>query len=60
MNVQSKLSIDYVHASSSVNVFENRIDNYLIKAGYTFSSRGGCSISQWLPCALQCKVPFGL
>ena len=34
INVWNKLSTDCVHASS-VNVFKNRIDKYLVKAGYT-------------------------
>ena len=34
INVWNKLSIDCVHATS-VNVFKNRIDKYLVKAGYT-------------------------
>ena len=34
INVWNKLSSVYVHASS-VNVFKNRIDKYLAKAGYT-------------------------
>ena len=34
INVWNKLSTDCVHASS-VNVFQNRIDNCLVKAGYT-------------------------
>ena len=29
-----------VHASSSVNMFKNRIDKYLVKAGYTFRILG--------------------
>ena len=33
-NVWNKLSTDCVHASS-VNMFKNRIDKYLVKAGYT-------------------------
>ena len=33
-NVWNKLSTDCVHATS-VNVFKNRIDKYLVKAGYT-------------------------
>ena len=33
-NVCNKLSTDCVHATS-VNVFKNRIDKYLVKAGYT-------------------------
>ena len=34
VNEWNKLSADCVH-SSSVNMFKNRIDNYLVKAGYT-------------------------
>ena len=34
INVWNKLSTECVHASS-VNVFKNRIDNYLAKADYT-------------------------
>ena len=34
INVWNKLSEEYVHASS-VNMFNNRIDMYLDKAGYT-------------------------
>ena len=34
INVWNKLSTDCVHASS-VNMFKNIIDKYLIKAGYT-------------------------
>ena len=34
INVWNKLSAECVHASS-VNVFKNRIDKYLAKAGYT-------------------------
>ena len=34
INVSNKLSTDCVHATS-VNVFKNRIDKYLVKAGYT-------------------------
>ena len=33
INVWNKLSTECVHASS-VNVFKNRIDKYLVKAGY--------------------------
>ena len=36
INVWNKLSTDCVHASS-VNVFKNRIDKYLVKAGYTYN-----------------------
>ena len=34
INVWNKLSKECVHASS-VNMFKNRIDKYLVKAGYT-------------------------
>ena len=34
VNEQNKLSADCVH-SSSINMFKNRICNYLIRAGYT-------------------------
>ena len=34
INVWNKLSTDCVH-TSSVNMFKNNIDKYLVKAGYT-------------------------
>ena len=34
VNVWNNLSTDCVHASS-VNMFNNKIDKYLVKAGYT-------------------------
>ena len=34
INVWNKLSAECVHAGS-VNMFKNRIDKYLVKAGYT-------------------------
>ena len=34
INVWNKLSTECVHASS-VNMFRNKIDTYLVKAGYT-------------------------
>ena len=34
INVWNKLSAECAHASS-VNMFKNRIDKYLVKAGYT-------------------------
>ena len=34
INAWSKLSTECVHASS-VNMFKNKIDKYLVKAGYT-------------------------
>ena len=36
INVWNKLSTECVHAASSVNMFKNRIDKYLVKAGYTY------------------------
>ena len=33
INVWNKLSTDCVHASS-VNMFKNKLDKYLVKAGY--------------------------
>ena len=36
INVWNNLSTDCVHANvSSVNMFKNKIDEYLVKAGYT-------------------------
>ena len=37
INVWNKLSEERVHASS-VNMFKNRIDKYLVKAGYTYNT----------------------
>ena len=34
INVWNTLSEEYVHASC-VNMFQNKIDKYLVKAGYT-------------------------
>ena len=34
INVWNKLSTECVHASS-INMFKNKIDKYLVKAGYT-------------------------
>ena len=50
-NEWNNLSPDCVH-SSGVNMFKTRIDNYLVRAGYTYSHRPTCGllISQWLPC----------
>ena len=54
INVWNKLSTDCVHATS-VNVFKNRIDKYLVKAGmrthkiresYTWDSMSRLSISK--------------
>ena len=35
INVLNKLSTDCLHATSVKNMFKNRIDKYLVKAGYT-------------------------
>ena len=35
INVWNKLSTNCVHDYSSVNMFKNKIDKYLAKAGYT-------------------------
>ena len=35
INVWNNLSTDCVHASSSVNMFKNKIDKYLVETGYT-------------------------
>ena len=39
INVWNNLSTDCVHASS-VNMFKNKIDKYLVKAGYTSKYSG--------------------
>ena len=51
INEWNKLPNDCVNASS-VNIFTNRTDRYLIRAGYTDEKIVGLSISQWLPCPL--------
>ena len=41
------------NSANSVDMFKNRIDRYLIRAGYTQMIKiVGLSISQWLPCPL--------
>ena len=48
-NARNKLSTNRVHASGG-NMFNNRIDTHLIRAGYTVRVvHDGLSISQWLP-----------
>ena len=54
-NKWNKLSTDCVTASS-VNMFENKVDTYLRRAGYTYMKKSGLSISQWLPCPLAIWV----
>ena len=54
VNEWNKLSTDCITASS-VNMFKNKLDTYLRRAGYT----DGLSISQWLPCPLAICI-FGL
>ena len=41
INVWNKLSTQCVHASS-VNMFKNKIDKYLVMAGYTLN-KGRCT-----------------
>ena len=60
INEWNKLPNDCVDASS-VNMFKNRIDRYLISAGYTDEKTVGLSISQWLPCPLAIwNLLFGM
>ena len=54
INEWNKLSTDCITASS-MNMFKNKVDTYLRRAGYTV----GLSISQWLPCPLAI-LAFGL
>ncbi len=35
ISVWNKLSTECVHASTSVNIFKNKIYKYLVKTGYT-------------------------
>ena len=58
INEWNKLPNDCVNASS-VNMFKNRIDRYMIRAGY--DQIVGLSISQWLPCPLAIwNLLFGM
>ena len=62
INEWNKLPNDCVNASS-VNVFKNRIDMYLIRVGYRwiYEKIVGLSISQWLPCPLAIwNLLFGM
>ena len=38
--------------ASSVNMFKNKVNTYLKRAGYTQKKNVGLLISQWLPCPL--------
>ena len=58
INEWNKLSTDCVTASS-VNMFKNKVDTYLRRAGYKQMNIVGLSISQWLPCPLA-NWAFGL
>ena len=59
INERNKLPNDCVNASS-VNMFKNRIDRYLIRAGID-EKIVGVSISQWLPCPLAIwNLLFGM
>ena len=57
VNEWNKLSTDCVTASS-VNIFRNKVDTNLRRAGYKLNIVG-LSISQWLPCPLAIWA-FGL
>ena len=62
INEWNKLPNDCVNASS-VNMFKNRIDRYLIRAGYIYidDKTVGLSISHWLPCPLAIwNLLFGM
>ena len=56
INEWNKLSTDCV---SSVNMFKNKVDTYLRRAGYKQMNIVGLSISQWFPCPLAIWA-FGL
>ena len=58
INEWNKLSTECVTASS-VNMFKNKVDTYLRRAGYKYMDIVGLSISQWLPCPLAIWA-FGL
>ena len=59
VNEWHTLSTDCMHAGS-VNMFKNRIDKYLVRAGYTFNTiYCGLLMSQWLPCLLPSKAFLG-
>ena len=51
INGCNKLSMDCITASS-MNMFKNKVDTYLRRAGYMQMNIVGLSISQWLPCPL--------
>ena len=56
VNEWNKLSADCVHSSS---VRMSRIDNYLVRAGYSHRLTCGLSISQWLPCLQPSELLVG-
>ena len=43
----------------AVPVFKNRIDKYLVRAGYTYIRTCGLSISQRLPCPQTSELLLG-
>ena len=47
--------------AGSVNMFDNRIGKYLVRAGYIYNGRPiyGLSLSQWLRCLLPSNVFLG-
>ena len=44
VNEWNKLSTDCINASS-VNMFKNKLNTYIRRAGYTYMNTGGLSIS---------------
>ena len=58
INEWNKFSTDCV-TPSSVNMFKNKVDTYLRRAGYKLMNIVGLSISLWLPCPLAI-LAFGL
>ena len=52
------LSADCVH-SSSITMFKKRMNNYLVRAGYTQIRMCGLSISQRLPCPQPSELLLG-
>ena len=51
------LSADCVHSNS--DMFTNRIDNYLVRAGYSYIRTCGLSINQRLPCPQPYELSLG-
>ena len=45
ISIWNNISTDCVHASS-VNMFKNKIDKYLVEAGYTYRFPHTCSLAR--------------